>query len=186
MFRDSQAAILAVGNILSPLGSFGEWIGSDCGGEPAHQSAKRSAVGLELYPAENIVPCNQGSVASHPIVSLMGVALEYKLERVHTVLCMRFASILDKSSSWTLSEAFMPEGCSMESSRLLQHLSERSAIAVMSHISLPGLERLLKVRPRQVSLFNAYECNCHVTGALRDAVRSPKRAVLQHAHSFHP
>lgn len=76
---------------------------------------------------------------------------------------MCFASILDNSSSWELSEAFMPEGFVVGSCGLLHLLSPRSALGIMAHISAHGLERLLKVRsrflsgPLQVELL---QCEC--------------------------
>ena len=133
--RDAKAAMSAVRNMLLPAGALGD---SAAASEPVQGHAKRSSSGS----------LNDGALNTHPIVSLMALSIEYRLEKVHAVLCMCFASLLDNSSSWALSEAFMPEGCVVGSCGLPSVLSPTSALRIMAHISSHGLERLLKVRPQ--------------------------------------
>lgn len=133
--RDAKAAMSAVRNLLLPAGALGD---STAASEPVQGHAKRSSSAL----------MNDGALSTHPIVGLMALSIEYQLEKVHAVLCMCFASLLENSSSWALSEAFMPEGCVVGSCGLPSVLSPTSALKIMAHISSHGLERLLKVRPR--------------------------------------
>jgi hypothetical protein len=99
--------------------------------EPAHDTKRSGSF-------------SHGELLSHPLLNLMCIARERGLSRVHSVACMVFASILDNSSSWALSEAFAPVESGTGACSLLHLLPVDTALTIMAHIS--GLERLLQVK----------------------------------------